>query len=166
MTWGPRRAGTALAAVLIWAGLLAGAAGCTSGGIDEVLGKAPSSRDVIRVSPADDSKDVRPDRTLEVRVPDGRLESVRVVKYQDAQESQVPGHLTNDGLVWKPDDAQLALAAKYTVDAVALDGHGRRSARHTTFTTAVPDERFIAYVTPENRSTVDDVFDDQSRASS
>ncbi|GAA5030925.1 L,D-transpeptidase [Streptomyces siamensis] len=154
MTWGPRRAGTALAAVLTWAGLLAGAAGCTSGGIDEVLGKAPSSGDVIRVSPADDSKDVRPDKTLEVRVPDGRLESVRVVKYQDAQESTVPGHLTNDGLTWKPDDARLALAAKYTVDAVALDGHGRRSARHTTFTTAVPDERFIAYVTPENRSTV------------
>ena len=40
------------------------------------------------------------------------------------------------------------------VDAVALDGHGRRSARHTTFTTYVPEERFIGYVTPENRATV------------
>ncbi len=37
---------------------------------------------------------------------------------------------------------------------VARDAGGRRSARHTTFTTLVPDERFIAYVTPENRATV------------
>jgi lipoprotein-anchoring transpeptidase ErfK/SrfK len=40
------------------------------------------------------------------------------------------------------------------VDAVALDGHGRRSARHTTFTTVVPERRFIGYFKPENRSTV------------
>lgn len=87
-------------------------------------------------------------------MPEGRLESVKVVTSQDAQESPVPGHLSEDGLSWEPDDEKLALAAKYTIDAVALDGHGRRSARHTTFTTHVPDERFIGYVTPENRSTV------------
>lgn len=149
-----RRAGAALAAVLTWAGLLAGASGCTSDPIDEVLGKPQSPEDVIRVSPGDASKGVRPDEPLKVRVPDGRLESVKVVKSQDAQESRVPGHITDDGLTWKPDDPRLALAAKYTVDVVALDEHGRRSARHTTFTTAVPGERFIGYVTPENRSTV------------
>ncbi|MFI6489744.1 Ig-like domain-containing protein [Streptomyces sp. NPDC050564] len=149
-----RRAGAALAAVLTWAGLLAGASGCTSDGFDEVFGKPQSSEDVIRVSPADNAKGVRPKEAIKVWVPDGRLESVKVVKSQDAQESPVPGHITDDGLTWKPDDARVALAAKYTVDAVALDGRGRRSARHTTFTTAVPGERFIAYVTPENRSIV------------
>ncbi|MFJ4833328.1 Ig-like domain-containing protein [Streptomyces sp. NPDC088747] len=149
-----RRAGAALAAVLTWAGLLAGAAGCTSDGTDEVLGKPPSPEDVIRVSPDDNSKAVRPDETIQVRVPGGRLESVTVVKEQDAQESPVPGHISEDGLRWRPDDERLALAAKYSVDAVAVDGYGRRSARHTTFTTYVPDERFIGYVTPENRSTV------------
>ncbi|MEU9213511.1 Ig-like domain-containing protein [Streptomyces sp. NPDC048415] len=149
-----RRAGAALAAVLTWAGLLAGASGCTSDGIDDLLGKAQSPTDLIRVSPDDNSKGVRPQQTLEVRVPSGRLESVKVVKSQDAQESPVPGHITGDGQTWKPDDARLGLAAKYTVDAVALDGSGRRSARHTTFTTYVPDQRFIGYVTPENRSTV------------
>lgn len=149
-----RRAGAALAAVLTWAGLLAGASGCTSHGIDGVFGKPHSAEDVIRVSPADNSKGVRPKEAIKVWVPSGRLESVKVVKFQDAQESPVPGHITDDGLTWKPDDARVALAAKYTVDAVALDGRGRRSARHTTFTTAVPGERFIAYVTPENRSTV------------
>ncbi|MER7719161.1 Ig-like domain-containing protein [Streptomyces flaveolus] len=155
-----RRAGAALAAVMTWAGLLAGAAGCTSGGsgigsgIGEVFGKPPAPEDVIRVTPDDASKGVRPERELSVRVPEGRLESVKVVKSQDAQETRVPGRISADGLSWKPADDRLALAAKYTVDAVALDGHGRRSARHTTFTTYVPEERFIAYTAPENRSVV------------
>ncbi len=154
-----RRAGFALAAVLTWAGLLAGATGCTSdgsggGGIDEIFGKAPAPEDVIRISPDDASKGVKPDQRLVVRVPSGRLESVQVVKEQDAQDTPVPGHISDDGLRWEPEDGRLALAAAYTVDAVALDGHGRRSARHTTFTTYVPDERFISYVTPENRATV------------
>ncbi|WP_225634852.1 L,D-transpeptidase [Streptomyces solaniscabiei] len=155
-----RRAGAALAAVMTWAGLLAGAAGCTSGGsgigsgIGEVFGKPPAPEDVIRVTPDDASKGVRPEKELSVRVPEGRLESVKVVKSQDAQETPVPGRISADGLSWKPADDRLALAAKYTVDAVALDGHGRRSARHTTFTTYVPEERFIAYTAPENRSVV------------
>ncbi|WP_405882589.1 Ig-like domain-containing protein [Streptomyces sp. NBC_01136] len=149
-----RRAGAALAAVLTWAGLLAGAVGCSSDGMDEVLGKPPAAEDVIRVFPDDNSKDVRPGQALRVAVPDGRLESVQVVKDQDAQETAVPGHISDDGLAWQPEDRRLALAARYTVDAVALDGRGRRSARHTTFTTYVPGERFIGYVKPETRSTV------------
>ncbi|MEU9289856.1 Ig-like domain-containing protein [Streptomyces sp. NPDC048275] len=150
----PRRAGVALAAVLTWAALLASAAGCTSDGLDDVLGKPPAAEDVIRVSPDDNSKGVRPDQAVRVRVPSGRLESVRVVKDLDAQESVVSGHLSGDGLTWQSDDPRLALAAKYIVDVVALDGYGRRSARHTTFTTYVPEQRFIGYVVPENRSTV------------
>ncbi|MFF2385422.1 Ig-like domain-containing protein [Streptomyces sp. NPDC058108] len=153
-TLGPRRAGAALAAALTWAATLAGAAGCTSGTMDEVLGKPPAAEDVIQVSPADDSKNVRPRQELRVRVKDGRLDSVRVVKDQDAQRTAVPGHLSADGLTWRPDAPRLALGARYSVDAVALDGHGRRTARHTTFTTYVPEERFIGYLTPENRSTV------------
>ncbi|MEU0028442.1 Ig-like domain-containing protein [Streptomyces sp. NPDC006335] len=154
-----RRVGAALAAVVTWAGLLAGAVGCTAdggGGIGGVggFGKPPAPEDVIRVAPDDGTKGVPPEEKLRVRVPSGRLESVTVVKSQDAQEFAVPGHISDDGLRWEPDEARLALAAEYTVDAVALDAHGRRSARHTTFTTYVPEERFIGYVSPENRSTV------------
>ncbi|MFD4605805.1 Ig-like domain-containing protein [Streptomyces sp. NPDC058464] len=155
-----RRAGAALAAVLTWAGLLAGAAGCSSDdtgalGVDHVLGgKPPAPEDVIRITPDDGTKAVRPDGRLTVRVAHGHLESVSVVRSQDAQDSPVPGHIATDGTTWRPDDPKLALAAKYSVDAVAVDGEGRRSARHTTFTTLVPDERFIGYVTPENRATV------------
>ena len=148
-----RRAGATLAVVLTWAAVLTGVTGCSA--TDELLGKPRSPEDAIRVEPADGTKDVRADRPFEVRVPDGRLESVKVVKLEDAQEIPVPGRVDDDGMRWRPTgERRLALAAKYTVDAVALDGHGRRSARHTTFTTAVPEERFIGYVTPENRSTV------------
>ncbi|WP_280911306.1 Ig-like domain-containing protein [Streptomyces sp. SAI-208] len=154
-----RRSRAALAAVVTWAGLLAGAAGCTAdggGGIGGVggFGKPPAPEDVIRVAPDDGTRGVPPEERLRVRVPSGRLESVTVVKSQDAQDFPVPGHISDDGLRWEPDEAQLALAAEYTVDAVALDAHGRRSARHTTFTTYVPEERFVGYVSPENRSTV------------
>ncbi|WP_449350680.1 L,D-transpeptidase [Streptomyces shaanxiensis] len=148
-----------MAAVLTWAGLLAGVAGCTAGGGGGIggvggFGKPPAPEDVIRVAPDDGTKGVPPEEKLRVRVPSGRLESVTVVKSQDAQDIPVPGHISDDGLRWEPDEAQLALAAKYTVHAVALDAHGRRSARHTTFTTYVPEQRFIGYVSPENRSTV------------
>ncbi|MER6784429.1 Ig-like domain-containing protein [Streptomyces sp. NPDC000658] len=153
-----RRAGVALAAVLTWAGLLAGAAGCTGGdsrsGLDRMLGKPPAPEDVIRVTPKDGAKGVRPGESLRVRVPDGRLESVKVVRSQDAEETEVKGRIAADGLSWRPDDDRLGLAARYTVDVVALDGDGDRSARHTTFTTFVPEKRFIGYVTPEDRSTV------------
>ncbi|MGW5370633.1 L,D-transpeptidase [Streptomyces sp. NPDC004009] len=151
-----RRAGAALAAVLTWVGLLAG---CTAGGsgglgIDRVLGGPPAPKDSIRVTPEDGSTAVRPAEPLRVEVSDGHLEKVSVVRSQDAQDAPVPGHLSADGRSWEPDGGRLALAAKYTVDAVALDSRGRRSARHTTFTTYVPAERFIGYVTPENRATV------------
>ncbi|GAB2875896.1 Ig-like domain-containing protein [Streptomyces deserti] len=147
-----------LAAVVTWAGLLAGVVGCTpdggGGGIGGAFGAPPAAEDVIRVTPADGSRGVRPGEKLRVRVPDGRLESVKVVRSQDAQDFPVPGRISADGLTWEPEEERLALAARYTVDAVALDGHGRRSARHVTFTTYVPAERFIGYVSPENRATV------------
>ncbi|MEU2272575.1 Ig-like domain-containing protein [Streptomyces olindensis] len=152
-----RRARAALAAVVTWAGLLAGATGCTSddaGGLAGAFGAPPAPEDVIKVSPGDGSRGVRPGKKLRVRVPDGRLESVKVVRSQDAQESPVPGRISADGLTWEPEEERLALAAEYTVDAVAVDGDGRRSARHTTFTTYVPEKRFIGYVAPENRATV------------
>ncbi|MEV7816419.1 Ig-like domain-containing protein [Streptomyces flaveolus] len=150
------RVGAALAAALTWAGLLAGCSMDGSGplGVGGALGKPPAPEDVIRVTPDDGSKAVRPGDRLQVRVPGGRLEKVTVVKSQDAQQTPVPGRISEDGLTWRPDEDRLALAAEYTVDAVALDSHGRRSARHTTFTTYVPDQRFIAYVSPENRATV------------
>ncbi|MFD5766565.1 Ig-like domain-containing protein [Streptomyces sp. NPDC127049] len=150
------RAGKLLAV----AGLLVGLAGCTGsdgeGGVGLGLpGKARAPGDVIRVSPEDGSRAVPPEGPLEVRVDSGRLERVSVTQVADGRRSAVAGEVSADGLRWRPaEGSRLALAAKYSVDAVALDAHGRRSARHTTFTTVVPESRFIGYFTPENRSTV------------
>ncbi|MFI9390504.1 Ig-like domain-containing protein [Streptomyces bauhiniae] len=154
-----RRALAALATALSWAGLLAGAAGCTADGsgplgIGGPPGRPPAVEDAIRVTPDDGGKGVRPGERLRVKVPEGRLEKVTVTRSQDARNTTVTGHIAGDGRTWKPDDDKLALAARYTVDAVAVDGDGHRSARHTTFTTYVPDQRFIGYITPENRATV------------
>ncbi|WP_444852170.1 L,D-transpeptidase [Streptomyces sp. NPDC000229] len=152
-----KRAGLGIAAAVTCAGLMAGAAGCTGGGgLDIGMGdKGRSPEDTIRVMPDDGAKGVAPDGRVEVRVPSGRLERVEVVKVEDDRPVRVPGAISEDGLRWRPvPGTRLALAAKYRVDAVALDGHGRRSARHTTFTTAVPEHRFIGYFKPENRSTV------------
>ena len=138
-----------MVAVVTWAGLVAGAAGCTSGGGGGIsgvggFGKPPAPEDVIRVAPDDGTRGVPPEERLRVRVAGGRLESVTVVKSQDAQDTPVPGRISDDGLRWEPDEARLALAAKYTVDAVALDAHGRRAARHATFTTYVCDTVNVA----------------------
>uniref|UniRef100_A0AAU2K196 Ig-like domain-containing protein n=1 Tax=Streptomyces sp. NBC_00049 TaxID=2903617 RepID=A0AAU2K196_9ACTN len=155
-----RRAGAGLAAVAAWAGLLGGLAGCTKDGRPpveiELPGKPRSPDEAIRITPDDNAKGVQADGRLTVTVPEGRLERVVVTKVEDAQQEEVPGSIAPDGLSWSPDPeaGRLALAAKYTVDAVALDGHDRRQARHTTFTTHVPEERFIGYFKPENRSTV------------
>ncbi|MDT3724596.1 Ig-like domain-containing protein [Streptomyces sp. DSM 41972] len=149
-----RRARAALAVVVTWTGLLTATAGCSSESPVAGAFGPPGRGETIQVSPRDGSKGVRPGDALRVRVAEGRLESVKAVVSQDARESPVPGRISEDGRTWKPDDERLALAAKYTVDAVAVDGSGRRSARHTTFTTHVPEERFIGYVAPEDRSTV------------
>ncbi|MFJ8696333.1 L,D-transpeptidase [Streptomyces roseolilacinus] len=153
-----RLAGLGVAAATVWAGVAAVLAGCTPGGAGAFgsgEGGAGRGGDTIRVTPHDGARDVPPDGRLEVRVPSGRLESVRVRRIEDAEPAEVPGAVTPDGLRWRPGaGTRLAPAAKYAVDAVALDGHGRRSARHTTFTTLVPAHRFIGYFTPEDRATV------------
>ncbi|MCX4819509.1 Ig-like domain-containing protein [Streptomyces sp. NBC_01142] len=149
-----KRAGHGTAVALTWAGLMAGLAGCTGGGID-IAGKARGSEETIRVTPEDGARGVRPDGEFEVRLPSGRLERVKVMQIEDAQPVEVHGRVSEDGLRWNPGKGtRLELAAKYSVDVVALDAHGRRSARHTTFTTYVPERRFIGYFKPENRSTV------------
>ncbi|WP_053649265.1 MULTISPECIES: L,D-transpeptidase [unclassified Streptomyces] len=151
-----KRAGRALAV----AGLLAGLAGCTGadggGGVDlSPPGKGRAPGDVIRVTPEDGSRAVPAGAPVEVRVDSGRLERVTVARIEDGRRTEVAGEISADGLRWRPPArSRLAPAAKYGVDAVALDAHGRRSARHTTFTTAVPESRFIGYFKPENRSTV------------
>ncbi|WOX21966.1 L,D-transpeptidase [Streptomyces solicathayae] len=159
-----KRARTCLGLGLAAAGLLAATTGCTGdGGSDGGKGgglslplpgkKAPG--DVIRITPEDGTRAVPADGPVEIEIDGGRLERVSVVQVEDAQPARLEGTISEDGLHWRPAaGARLALAARYSVDVVALDEHGRRSARHTTFATVVPEKRFIGYFKPENRSTV------------
>ncbi|MEU1280967.1 Ig-like domain-containing protein [Streptomyces sp. NPDC005805] len=145
-----RRAGLALAG----AGLVAGLVGCT-GGAPDGGGKGSGRDEVIRVTPEDGAKGVAPDGPLRVELDGGRLERVRVTRIEADGGAEVPGRIAADGLSWTPEKGtRLGLAAKYGVDVVALDARGRRTARHTTFATAVPEHRFIGYFKPENRATV------------
>ncbi|MFJ8887068.1 Ig-like domain-containing protein [Streptomyces sp. NPDC102402] len=151
-----KRARAGSAAVLTWAGLFTAAAvltGCT--GTTSFFGDDRSPGDAIRIVPQDGAENVGAAGRLEVTVPDGRLERVRVTRTQDAEHQEVPGRIAEDGRSWEPRDGyRLGLAGKYSVEAVAVDGDGRRSARSTSFTTLVPKDRFIGYFKPENRSTV------------
>ncbi|WP_338677973.1 Ig-like domain-containing protein [Streptomyces sp. SCSIO 30461] len=150
-----RRTRTVLAVVLVWTGLLAAPIGCTPRPPADAGGKPRPPADTIRITPDDGAKDVAADSKLEVKLSSGRLERVKVTRTEDAQAIDVPGSISEDGLRWRPRaGTRLALAAQYRVDAVALDAHGRRAARNATFTTLVPEHRFIGYFNPENRSTV------------
>ncbi|MFD5894750.1 MULTISPECIES: Ig-like domain-containing protein [unclassified Streptomyces] len=157
MTHVLKRARTGVAAVLTWAGLMAGLVGLTGCTVGETFteSKSRAPGDTIRISPEDGARNINRGDRIEVRIPDGRLERVEVARVDGAQRTKLPGRTSDDGLVWSPDaEARVVLAAKYSVDVVAVDGEGRRSARHSTFTTAVPKHRFIGYFQPENRSTV------------
>ncbi|WP_371606121.1 MULTISPECIES: L,D-transpeptidase [unclassified Streptomyces] len=152
-----KRARAGSAAVLTWAGLftvLAVLTGCTGG--TPFFGDDRSPGDAIRIVPEDGAENVGADSRLRVTVPDGRLERVKVTRTEDAEHQEVPGRIADDGRSWAPREEgyRLGLAGKYSVEAVAVDGDGHRSARSTTFTTLVPEDRFIGYFKPENRSTV------------
>ncbi|SCD74821.1 Lipoprotein-anchoring transpeptidase ErfK/SrfK [Streptomyces sp. BpilaLS-43] len=134
--------------------MLAVLTGCTQATSFFGDGRAPG--DAIRIVPKDGAENVGADDRIEVTVPDGRLERVKVTRIEDAEQEEVPGKIAGNGRSWAPQDKgyRLGLAGKYSVEAVAVDGDGRRSARSTTFTTLVPKDRFIGYFKPENRSTV------------
>lgn len=134
--------------------MLAVLTGCTGG--TSFFGDDRSPDDVIRIFPKDGAVNVGARSRIEVTVPDGRLERVKVTRMEEAEREEVRGLIAKDGRSWAPRDGgyRLGLAGKYSVEAVAVDGDGHRSARNTTFTTLVPEDRFIGYVKPENRSTV------------
>ncbi|MEU0393255.1 Ig-like domain-containing protein [Streptomyces sp. NPDC006208] len=154
MTYVLKRAGRAVALALAGAGLIAGIVGCT-GDKPEVADKPRAPENTIRITPEDGSKGVSREGAIKVSVSSGRLERVEVTQVEDADPVEVHGRISADRLRWTPaDGVRLRLAAKYSIDVVAVDGSGRRAARHTTFTTQVPERRFIGYFKPENRSTV------------
>ncbi|WP_328690067.1 Ig-like domain-containing protein [Streptomyces caniferus] len=147
-----RRTRVVLAAVAGLAGAVA-LAGCRDAEVF-VGGTPRSPEQTIRVVPHNGAHGVRADGRFEVRVPEGRLERVEVSRTGGAGRQPVAGRISPDGMIWRPAQGRLQLGAKYTVDAVALDGAGHRSARRTSFTTSVPTRRFTGHFSPQGDATV------------
>ncbi|MFH8552442.1 Ig-like domain-containing protein [Streptomyces celluloflavus] len=145
----PRRARTAVVLVIALVGMVAG--GC---GIAEVVAGVLGSQEKIIVAPDDGAQGVRRRERFEVRVADGRLERVEAKRTGGDGQEPVAGRISPDGRSWRPAPGPLDIGTRYTVDAVAVDGEGRRVARHTTFTTTMPPHRFIGFFKPENNATV------------
>ncbi|MEU4210797.1 Ig-like domain-containing protein [Streptomyces sp. NPDC026206] len=137
---------------------LAALAGCATVSPKTTLtddARPVAASELIHVSPRDRASGVEVTDRLEVRVPHGRLERVRVAGFQDGGPRTVAGRISGDGHSWRPAAARpLGLGARYTVDVLARDASGRRTARHTSFTTYVPAHRVIGYFTPEPESVV------------
>lgn len=148
-----RRTGAGIAALLVWAALLAAVTGCSAGRTHGDA-EAGSPGQGIRVVPANGTKAVGADSRVEVGVREGRLEHVSVVGLAQGRKQKVPGSVSDDGRRWRSDGGRLAGGTTYAVDAVATDGHGRRRARRTSFTTRAARPRFIGYFTPENGTVV------------
>ncbi|WP_171166371.1 Ig-like domain-containing protein [Streptomyces sp. I05A-00742] len=109
---------------------------------------------LIRVTPRDGTRNVRAADRFEVRVRQGRLERVRAVRVRDGVRRPVAGRIAPDGRSWRPSGRRIALAARYTVDAVARDAAGHRATEHAEFRTYVPAHRFVAVLTPTPGATV------------
>ncbi|MFE3648628.1 L,D-transpeptidase [Streptomyces sp. NPDC059152] len=145
-----RRAARVLLVALTGAAALAGC-----GDRDVFLGGAPPApEEAIRILPGDGARGVRSNGRLEVRVPEGRLERVEVSRTGSGGKQPVAGRISRDGTIWRPVTDSLELAARYTVDATALDDSGHRTTRHTTFSTFAPPHRVIGSYSPESGTTV------------
>ncbi|MFI1887018.1 L,D-transpeptidase [Streptomyces jumonjinensis] len=145
----------AVAALLVLLTACGGGGGdkdSTDGEPDSGGGRVESaeSRAVVTVTPKDGSVSVATSGALKVTAERGELTTVTV---QDDKGVAVEGELAADGRSWKPLQ-HLAASSKYRVHAVAEDADGRESAKDTVFTTLVPENTFIGYYTPEDRSTV------------
>ncbi|MDG4535673.1 Ig-like domain-containing protein [Streptomyces sp. AV19] len=108
---------------------------------------------LIRVTPRNGARDVRAADRFEVRVREGRLEKVRAVRIRGGVRKPVRGRISPDGHSWYP-RGPVALAARYSVDAVARDAAGHRTTRHSEFRTYVPEHRFTASFVPAPGATV------------
>ena len=148
---GPGRAAVWSVLVVAVMALAASCVGAVGSGGDAGVAPAPeSSAAVVRITPGDGADEVDPVGGLRITAANGRLTQVRVT---DAAGTAVAGSFTPDRRSWEP-DSRLAMATRYQADAVAVDTRGRPAAKHAAFTTMVPLHTFIAFFTPENRSTV------------
>lgn len=143
--------------VLLLVPLLLAQTACGSGGAGGESAPAGAARAdhaaseaAVTIAPGDGADNVATSGALKVTARHGKLTSVTV---KDGKGNDIGGKISADGAQWRP-DSHLGAATEYTVDAVAVDARGRRSAEHATFTTLVPKHTFIGRFTPDNGQRV------------
>ncbi|GHH80194.1 lipoprotein [Streptomyces sulfonofaciens] len=104
----------------------------------------------IAISAKDGSTNASINAT-DVKVSGGKLTKVTMTEAVTGRS--VPGSLSEDGSVWKPED-QLERATQYRISATAKDAKGRTSAANSQFTTVSPSHSFIGTYTPDGGTTV------------
>ena len=122
----------------------------TAGPAGKAGGDKAASQAAVTIAPKDGAEDVATSGALKVTAQKGKLKSVKV---KDAKGNEVGGKISGGGALWQP-SGHLGASTKYIVDAIAVDGRGRESAEHSTFTTLVPKNTFIGQYTPENGQQV------------
>ena len=120
-----------------------GGSGSSSDGLSSV------SAAVLTVTPGNGTDQVPAQGGVGVTVRSGRITAVQL---RDDQGDTVPGTVAADGGSWTP-TAKLLPETHYSLDAVAVDGHGLQAARHAEFTTFVPTHTFIGFYTPDSGTT-------------
>lgn len=113
-------------------------------------GEKDASQAAVTIAPKDGAHDVATSGALKVTAQKGRLKSVKV---KDGKGNEVDGKIAGSGALWQP-SGHLGASTEYTVDAIAVDGKGRKAAEHSSFTTLVPKNTFIGQYTPENGQQV------------
>ena len=129
------------ATAVLFGALLLGATGCGSSS----EAKEPSGGDAqqaepvrISVTPEDGATGVATSGELAVNAQGGTLTEVTV---EDAEGTEVPGELTEDGTGWEPTE-HLANDTAYTVTATGRNAEGAEETVASRFTTVAADATF------------------------
>ncbi|MFA1547454.1 L,D-transpeptidase [Actinomadura chokoriensis] len=141
---GPGDRGRRTAAVLVGAGVVAGAAACSGGGA--------GGEDAVRlaVSPMSGGGNLRPDSPIDVQAHGGTIENVTV----SARGGAVEGDLNADRTRWRS-RWSLVPGETYTVAATALGKDGRTHTTSSRFTTAkVAKTNAMTIEAPFSKETV------------
>lgn len=137
-----RRARLMVTAACVAAGLLAAACQSAGGGT-AATGQQAGARNPappaaqLSITPADGSRNVRPDHSVEVTVRNGKISNVTVTSHGKT----VPGALNPAGTLWRS-NWPLQTGARYAVIATAKGTDGKTVTRTSTFRTLTPSATY------------------------
>ncbi|WP_157407993.1 L,D-transpeptidase [Actinomadura atramentaria] len=138
------RGRTAVAGAALAAGVVLGAAGCSSGGDGAGGGSAKAAEaPPPEIVPATGTQGVAPDQPVTVRAKSGRLTEVTVA---DAKGDKAAGALSADGRTWRTTWG-LKPSTAYTVTAKG-DADGRAVTATSSFTTLKPRKKLESGMSP------------------